>query len=130
MGNRLLSNWLMTILSLFHDVRGAGLSIPKRIKNIVCHVCHWICRKWLIRFCQTVISIWQHDWGSIQSWINIYIYIVSKLKGRLKYYHFRPCLITYWKCSKTKLTKYIGAFHLPLVAPTEDTLVQKNGARF
>ena len=115
-----------------YDVRGAGLSsTPKRIKD------YRLPR--LSLDLQEVVDevlpnrnfhIAAHDWGSLQSWESA---TEPKLKGRLLSYTTisGPCLdhASLYLREKFKsapsnvlkmLTKswYIGAFHLPLVAPT------------
>ncbi len=115
-----------------YDVRGAGLSsIPKRIKD------YRLPR--LSLDLQEVVDqvlpnrnfhMAAHDWGSLQSWESA---TEPKLKGRLLSYTTisGPCLdhASLYLREKFKsapanvlkmLTKswYIGAFHLPLIAPT------------
>lgn len=115
-----------------YDVRGAGLSsIPKRIKD------YRLPR--LSLDLQEVVDavlpnrqfhLAAHDWGSLQSWESV---TEPKLKGRLLSYTSisGPCLdhAALYLREKFKthpsnilkiLTKswYIGAFHLPFLAPT------------
>ena len=114
-----------------YDVRGAGcLPFLNASSIIVCHVYLWICRKWLIRFCQTVIFIWQRMTGVLYSRESA---TEPKLKGRLLSHttisgpcpdHASLYLREKFKSAPSNVLKmltkswYIGAFHLPLLAPT------------
>ncbi|MEI1681791.1 alpha/beta fold hydrolase [Acinetobacter baumannii] len=119
-----------------YDVRGAGLSsIPKRIRDYRLERLSLD----LQEVVDEVIPNRQfhmaaHDWGSIQSWESA---TEPKFKGRLLSYttisgpcldHAALFLREKFKTSPAQILKiltkswYIGAFHLPLIAPTVWTL--------
>ncbi|MBJ8506595.1 alpha/beta fold hydrolase [Acinetobacter seifertii] len=115
-----------------YDVRGAGLSsIPKRIRD-------YRLERLSLDLKEVVDEVLPnrqfhmaaHDWGSIQSWESA---TEPKFKGRLLSYttisgpcldHAALFLRDKFKTSPAKILKiltkswYIGAFHLPFVAPT------------
>lgn len=115
-----------------YDVRGAGLSsIPKRIRD-------YRLERLSLDLQEVVDQVLPgrqfhmaaHDWGSIQSWESA---TEPKLKGRLLSYttisgpcldHAALYLRENFKSKPASILKilskswYIGAFHLPLLAPT------------
>lgn len=115
-----------------YDVRGAGLSsIPKRIRD-------YRLERLSLDLQEVVDEVLPnrqfhmaaHDWGSIQSWESA---TEPKFKGRLLSYttisgpcldHAALFLRDKFKTTPAKILKiltkswYIGAFHLPLIAPT------------
>ena len=115
-----------------YDVRGAGLSsIPKRIRD-------YRLERLSLDLQEVVDEVLPnrqfhmaaHDWGSIQSWETA---TEPKFKGRLLSYttisgpcldHAALFLRDKFKTTPAKILKiltkswYIGAFHLPLIAPT------------
>ncbi len=128
-----------------YDVRGAGLSsIPKRIRD-------YRLERLSLDLQEVVDEVLPnrqfhmaaHDWGSIQSWESA---TEPKFKGRLLSYttisgpcldHAALFLRDKFKTTPAKILKiltkswYIGAFHLPLIAPTVwSLLLQKNGAKY
>lgn len=115
-----------------YDVRGAGLSsIPKRIRDYRLERLSLDLQEVVDQLLPNrQFHMAAHDWGSIQSWESA---TEPKLKGRLLSYTTisGPCLdhAALFLRDKFKsapshvlkiLTKswYIGAFHLPVLAPT------------
>lgn len=115
-----------------YDVRGAGLSsIPKRIRDYRLERLSLDLQEVVDQLLPNrQFHMAAHDWGSIQSWESA---TEPKLKGRLLSYTTisGPCLdhAALFLRDKFKsapshvlkiLTKswYIGAFHLPILAPT------------
>ena len=115
-----------------YDVRGAGLSsIPKRIRDYRLERLSLDLQEVVDELLPNrQFHMAAHDWGSIQSWESV---TEPKFKGRLLSYttisgpcldHAALFLRDKFKSSPSQILKiltkswYIGAFHLPLLAPT------------
>lgn len=115
-----------------YDVRGAGLSsIPKRIRDYRLERLSLDLQEVVDELLPNrQFHMAAHDWGSIQSWESV---TEPKFKGRLLSYttisgpcldHAALFLRDKFKSSPAQILKiltkswYIGAFHLPLLAPT------------
>ncbi|EOQ62016.1 hypothetical protein F935_02791 [Acinetobacter calcoaceticus ANC 3811] len=115
-----------------YDVRGAGLSsIPKRIRDYRLERLSLDLQEVVDELLPNrQFHMAAHDWGSIQSWESA---TEPKFKGRLLSYttisgpcldHAALFLRDKFKTSPGQILKiltkswYIGAFHLPLLAPT------------